>query len=360
MKHQKPKKIWFDLAEGNLRFVLAGLLVLAVAFSLIQAASAPVYSFDFGTVAIDTTQSGYLRVTGANVYDIGIGYGWKQMSVVEVDHPEVSNLLERDANLSSSAKEFMVDLDNGFYRLDFTSGDLLAKRTTIVRAEGKYSATMTSATNQWLRRSLEIEVTDGQLNIALSSVTGTSWAVNALAITPIDAPSQSVTLVINPQNVNLKVGDKVTLIANQSGATWSSGNTGVATVNNQGLVTAVSPGQAIITAALAGQTATSSITVSASGVTQVPDNQASDSSNTPAGEDIVSDTLVDTEPDDVMATDEPKGQTFLARVVESLFTTAVENGTIQTAGDYPFDAAYEENQPNNFWGSVFGFVGVAN
>src|SRR5207253_11222040 len=43
--------------------------------------------------------------------------------------------------------------------------------------------------------------------------------------------------------------------------TWSSSNTAVATVSNSGLVSAVTPGSATITAASEGKSGTSSVTV---------------------------------------------------------------------------------------------------
>lgn len=43
------------------------------------------------------------------------------------------------------------------------------------------------------------------------------------------------------------VGSNTTLANTTSGGTWSSNNTGIATVNNSGVVTGVSGGTAIIT-----------------------------------------------------------------------------------------------------------------
>jgi len=361
MRNKKPKKVWLDLAEGNLQFILGGFLVLAVAFGFAQAANTLIYAFDFGTIAPNTTQSGYLRITGANVYNAISGYGWLQSDLSEEDNPEVANFLERDMNGSSATKEFKIDLADGFYRLGFVSGGLNFKYTTVIKAEVDFGTTIVSETSQWVRRNLDIEVTDGQLNLTFSSVAGANWAINALTVTSIDAPLASGTLAINPQNVNLGVGDKVTLIANRAGVSWASDNLAVATVNGLGLVTAVGAGQATITATLGALLATSSINVAAR---EVIDDFPDQTPPTVIDEDGVDETPQTVDDDQLVGADDLQTiateQTFVARVIDNLFASALKSGTIQTAGDYPFEPIYEENQPNNFWGSIFGFVGVAH
>lgn len=80
------------------------------------------------------------------------------------------------------------------------------------------------------------------------------------------APDPSITL--NPTSLNLVTGEAATIaatISNGSGAlTWSSSSSAVATVSQTGTVTAVAPGGATITAALASRpsiTAAATVTV---------------------------------------------------------------------------------------------------
>jgi plastocyanin len=80
------------------------------------------------------------------------------------------------------------------------------------------------------------------------------------------------TVVVSPSSATILVGDTVQLSAQTLSAgginlsrsvVWSSNNTGVATVNQSGLVTGISANQALITAASEGKTGTSTITVQA-------------------------------------------------------------------------------------------------
>src|SRR5207302_720893 len=90
-----------------------------------------------------------------------------------------------------------------------------------------------------------------------SSVTVTNVPVASVDVTP---PSASVQA---GQTVQLTGTPRVAGGNPLSGrtVTWSSSNTSVATVSNSGLVSAVTPGSATITAASEGKSGTSTITV---------------------------------------------------------------------------------------------------
>src|SRR5207302_234077 len=92
-----------------------------------------------------------------------------------------------------------------------------------------------------------------------ASVTVASVPVAAVAVTPpaVTIPQgQTVQLTATPQDASGNaLGGRV--------ITWASGNRAVATVSGSGLVTAVAPGAATITATSEGQSGTASVTVTA-------------------------------------------------------------------------------------------------
>jgi len=102
-----------------------------------------------------------------------------------------------------------------------------------------------------------------------------SAAVTVAAAAP--APVASVS--VSPASASVSVGQTVQLAATPKDAngnrltgrtvTWSSGNSGVATVSASGIVTGVSPGAATITAASEGKSGTAAVTVSSVPVASV-------------------------------------------------------------------------------------------
>lgn len=99
---------------------------------------------------------------------------------------------------------------------------------------------------------------------ATSTVDATKSA--ALAVTVVPVPNNLIGLSVAPTNANLGVGGTVQLVpsATTSGSpavtyTYASSNTGVATVSNSGLVTAVGNGTAVITTT--ATTSTNSLSV---------------------------------------------------------------------------------------------------
>ena len=103
-----------------------------------------------------------------------------------------------------------------------------------------------------------------------ATITGTSEGKSGTAtVTVTLVPIASVTVA--PTTLSLVVGQTGPLTATVKDAngnvltgrtvTWTSGNTGVATVSSSGVVTAVAAGSATITAASGGQQGTASVTV---------------------------------------------------------------------------------------------------
>lgn len=95
----------------------------------------------------------------------------------------------------------------------------------------------------------------------------TALAVLALVgFTACDQPTPTEPLELTETSVTLKVGETHQLTANVAVESWTSSNEAVATVAD-GLVTAVSAGNAIISATAAGVTKTCVVLVEASGST---------------------------------------------------------------------------------------------
>jgi hypothetical protein len=102
---------------------------------------------------------------------------------------------------------------------------------------------------------------------------GSSNVVAASTVAVPPPPPVVTTLTVSPASVSVAAGANSTLqatVKDQSGnvmtgqtVTWSSNNTGVATVNSSGVVTGVAAGSATITATSSGKSGTSAITVTA-------------------------------------------------------------------------------------------------
>ena len=114
-------------------------------------------------------------------------------------------------------------------------------------------------------------VTQGSATITATAQTanGTTSATCTITVTPISVTS----VALSTNSETLKVGKTVTLIptvspsnATNKNVTWSSSNTGVATVSNSGVVTGIAEGTATITVTTVdgGKTATCTIVVQTS------------------------------------------------------------------------------------------------
>lgn len=129
---------------------------------------------------------------------------------------------------------------------------ILEQQGAVVRAEYEYSSDV--AEGLVIRTSIGM---DEPLNAGDEVILYVSQGPDPEAATNPDADA----VTLNQSSVSLYVGDTTTLSASgDSSYTWSSSNTGVATVRN-GTVTAVGRGSATITVRSGDRTATCSVTV---------------------------------------------------------------------------------------------------
>src|SRR5207253_4220921 len=140
------------------------------------------------------------------------------------------------------------------------NGNTLSGRTVTWSSSNTSVATVSSS-------GLVSGVTPGSATITATSEgkSGTSF------ITVTNIPVATVS--VSPPTASIQQGQTVQLTATPKAAsgntlsgrtvTWSSSNTSVATVSSSGLVSAVTPGSATVTAASEGKTGTASITVTA-------------------------------------------------------------------------------------------------
>lgn len=147
---------------------------------------------------------------------------------------------------------------------------------TLVATVLPYNATDKTVTWSTTDASVATVSTSGVVNaVGLGSCTiqataGGKSATCAVTVVEATIPVSSITL--NTTSLSLTVGDTQSLTATvlpenatDKTVTWSSNDTGVATVSTSGLVTAVSAGTATITASAGGKSATCSVTVTSGG-----------------------------------------------------------------------------------------------
>jgi len=114
-------------------------------------------------------------------------------------------------------------------------------------------------------------VTGSSVDVASRTVTGQTSGFSTYAI--LELPVPVATVAVTPGSFTLAPGQTATLSATLRDAsnniltgrvvTWSTGNSGVATVSQAGVVTAVAPGTVAISATSEGQVGTAFITVQA-------------------------------------------------------------------------------------------------
>ena len=170
-----------------------------------------------------------------------------------------------------------------------------ASSSVLIGATAQLSATTRDASNNLLTGRV---VTWSSANAGIASVnssglvsgvsagttqvTATSEGISSSATITVTAatPLPGATVTVSPTTANLQVGATVQLVATERDinntlltgrvVTWSSSNIGISTVSSTGLVAAVSPGNATITATSEGQSGSASLSVQVPGSTNEP------------------------------------------------------------------------------------------
>src|SRR5438094_367048 len=190
-----------------------------------------------GTATITATSEGKSGTSSVTVTKVAV-------ATVEVTPPSASVQAGQTVQLTATPKD--------------AGGTPLSGRTVTWSSSNTAVATVSNS-------GLVSGVTPGTATITATSEgkSGTS------SITVTNVPV--ATVEVTPPSASVQAGQTVQLTATPRDAdgaplsgrtvTWSSSNTAVATVSNSGLVSAVTPGSATITAASEGKSGTSTITV---------------------------------------------------------------------------------------------------
>ncbi|MEH7120307.1 SGNH/GDSL hydrolase family protein [Neobacillus vireti] len=162
--------------------VLSVLLILAS----IPTAALPVAAegnsfskkFDFGTTS-STVKEGYVKVDADTVYTTEKGYGFADPTKVTSADRNTADPLKSDF-ITTKETSFNVDLPNGDYTVTVISGDETEGTEVGIKAENIQKVQNTTiAAGEYLERSFDIALVDGQLTIEL---TGANPKLNGLTI----------------------------------------------------------------------------------------------------------------------------------------------------------------------------------
>ncbi|XEC93773.1 SGNH/GDSL hydrolase family protein [Paenibacillus tarimensis] len=141
--------------------------------------SDPPYRFDFGSGELE---AGYLRVAASTAYTAERKYGFADPSMVGSGNRNTGDPLRTDF-AQPAETSFIVDLPNGDYSVTFISGDAEEPVEIGVVAETIQKIQTTSAASgEYIERTFEIALVDGQLNFEF---TGSSPKINGLVITKL-------------------------------------------------------------------------------------------------------------------------------------------------------------------------------
>ncbi len=163
--------------------------------------------------------------------------------------PKKAATLKVTVKITSNITGEESDVD--IYRLKYEvlnpAGKRIGSQVALDALEGKTSSTQTFS-----------NVAAGTVKVKIIT---NSAAANMIYTVSV---SGEYAISLNKSKAVLLTGRTLSLYSNNAGGltkTWSSSNTGVATVNSSGVVTAVGPGTAKITLTAGSQTATCAITV---------------------------------------------------------------------------------------------------
>lgn len=146
---------------------------------------APAYKFDIG-MDISSVATGYLRVTGATVYNVNSGYGWlESLAGCERDRNTSDPLLTDLITMAPPGTgRFKIDLENGSYWVKIIAGDASAHLYGMdVYAGGiKIINNASAAKGEFYTGGNSVQVTQGNLELEFKSTTYDHWKISAIEI----------------------------------------------------------------------------------------------------------------------------------------------------------------------------------
>jgi fibronectin type 3 domain-containing protein len=129
--------------------------------------------------------SGYAQVTENTTYSTFRDYGW-QSGVIQSRNRGTGNTLTQSFDFTPNGT-FAVNLANGWYNATVTMGDALYMHDDMgVFFQGTQVDTVTTAANQFVTNTYEVQVTNGQLVLGLQDLGGSdpNVVINAMTIAP--------------------------------------------------------------------------------------------------------------------------------------------------------------------------------
>jgi autotransporter-associated beta strand protein len=182
--------------------------------------------FDFGTSSSPVDTPDFIGVGATNAYNPDLGYGWQANA--PTFSRGIANPLLRDGHWGTS-NTFNVNVPGSIatpvtYLVNVTLGDASFARNNIsVWAEGILQhSDLATAAGQFIHRSFEVEVTDGQLNVQIASSSGDPYfTINALEIFETQAPLTFSGWPSDPVVANGTAVDRITVNNATAGALYT-------------------------------------------------------------------------------------------------------------------------------------------
>jgi pectate lyase len=162
-----------------------------------RAEHVPLY-YDFGPGPL---VEGYTQITNMTIYSVEYGFGFTDISGLDVRDRGGSDGLKRDFVVSNTPRTFIVDLPNDRYSVRILAGDQMSSAPNgpmdVFAEKEKMISGMYSEGGHYSEQSFETDVQDGQLNLDFvhSNSSSGTWRINAMEITSLtSAASQSNSL----------------------------------------------------------------------------------------------------------------------------------------------------------------------
>lgn len=234
------------------------------------------------TLVIGTSSTLVATVRPADATNQVITWESDNMEVATVDDQgKVTAIAEGTAKITAKNGNFsaVCDVTATIQRIPATKIEL--NKATVSLAEGteeKLEATVspdnTTDTVVWSSRNTQIAVVDNRgvvraVGLGSTVIVATAGDESATCDVTVTPASNDIIITLNKTILNLTMGDseklEATVYASDDGeytVEWESGNTQVATVDDDGLVTATGVGTANITASAGSRSVTCAVTVS--------------------------------------------------------------------------------------------------